>query len=326
MVTTHIRTPSSEQRNGAIPALLRDVLEGLRSSPKRLPCKYFYDEAGSKIFDAVCNVDEYYLTRTELGIMADHAPDMADLLGEQCVLIEYGSGSSIKTRLLLDHLVNPVGYVPVDISGKHLRESARQLANLYPKIPITPVCADFTAPFETPDFRHAAKRRVVYFPGSTIGNLTPPEAITLLRQSARRCGQDGVMLLGVDLKKDPAIITAAYNDAEGVSAAFNLNLLARINRELGANFRLDQFWHHALYHPVQGRIEMCLVSREAQIVEIQNNSFRFAEGESILTEYSYKYSLEEIELVASSAGFSVDEIWMDDQSYFAVCLLRVAGS
>jgi dimethylhistidine N-methyltransferase len=299
-------------------AFLADVLNGLRQPAKELPCKYFYDAEGSRLFDQICELDEYYLTRTELAIMRTHAAEMAALLGRQCLLLEYGSGSSIKTRLLLDHLAEPAAYVPVDISGDHLQESAQKLAELYPDVAVLPLCADFTRSFAVPSNGKRPARRVVYFPGSTIGNFTGDEAVALLRQTARRCGPGGGLLLGADLKKDPAVIHAAYNDKKGISAAFNLNLLVRINRELGADFQVDQFWHYAFYHPLDGRIEMHLVSRRDQRVRLAGQEFAFAEGETIRTEYSQKYSLGDLDQLASAGGFEVRQVWMDDRRYFCV--------
>src|SRR5207302_1283132 len=251
-----------------------------------LPCKYFYDEAGSLLFERITGLEEYYLTRTELAIMERHAAEMAGLLGRRCTLIEYGSGSSTKTRLLLDHAQDLAGYVPIDVSGEHLRRSAEALAENYPEIEVLPLCADFTRSLEPPFTRKLANRRVVYFPGSTIGNFTPGKALRLLRRTAELCGSGGGLLLGADLQKDPRIIEAAYNDKQGITAAFNRNILVRINRELRADFAIDQFAHRAFYNAAAGRIEMHLVSRRDQHVHIGDAEFFFAAGESILTEYS----------------------------------------
>jgi L-histidine Nalpha-methyltransferase len=318
--------PRLRNEKPVIPAPLdtfrADVLRGLHAPARELPCKHFYDATGSKLFDRICELQEYYLTRTELEIMRRHAADMAGLLGRNCLLIEYGSGSSVKTRLLLDRLVEPAAYVPVDLSGDYLEQTARSLAADYPQIPVLPLCADFSGPLELPGGKRPG-RRVVYFPGSTVGNFTPAEAVALLGQTAQRCGPGGALLLGADLKKDPRVITAAYNDADGVTAAFNLNLLARINRELGADFQLEQFWHHAFYHPVAGRIEMHLVSRRDQEIHVGGEAFFLAEGESIRTEYSYKYSLNDLRELAAAAGFEVRQVWTDDLRYFSVLYLAV---
>jgi dimethylhistidine N-methyltransferase len=300
-----------------------DILRGLRAAPKALPCKYFYDETGSRLFERITKLDEYYPTRSELAIMGRHAPEMAALLGRRILLIEYGSGTSLKTRLLLDHLHEPAGYVPIDISVEVLRDSAEALAEEYPHVEIMPVCADFTRQVALPVGDMRPRRRVVYFPGSTIGNFTPDEATALLRQTA---GLADALLLGVDLKKDPRVIEAAYNDRRGVTAAFNLNLLARINRELDGDFRLDQFWHHAFYNPRHGRIEMHLVSRQDQRAHLAGEEFAIAEGESIRTEYSYKYSPGDVRDLAARAGFEVARTWTDDQRRFCVAYLASTSS
>ncbi len=298
-----------------------DVLRGLAVPAKELPCKYFYDDAGSRLFERICELPEYYPTRTELGIMRRHVGAMAAELGPDCLLIEYGSGSSVKSRLLLEHLQRPAGYVPVDLARTALVGSATALAGHFPDLDVRPVCGDFTRPLPLPALPRRPRRRVVYFPGSTIGNLTADEAAALLRQTARLCGPGGGMLLGADLKKDPAVLHAAYNDAQGVTAAFNLNLLARINRDLDGDFRLDRFWHHAFYNAPAGRIEMHLVSRTEQRVGVGEASFALAEGETIRTEYSHKYSPADLGRLAAAGGFAVRRTWVDDRRYFAVLYL-----
>jgi dimethylhistidine N-methyltransferase len=323
MIITPHAGYSVARREDMAAAFREDAVKGLRACPKQLPCKYFYDDVGARLFERICEVEEYYLTRTELAIMREHADDMAEIIGPACCLIEYGSGSGVKTRLLLDHLSDPVGYFPVDISGRQLYESARQLASAYPHLEVRPIWGDFTQSIHLPP-ESRSSRRVVYFPGSTLGNFTPDEAVTLLRRTARRTGPDGGMLLGVDLKKNPGILTRAYNDKAGISAAFNLNLLVRMNRELGADFQIDQFWHHAFYEPLHGRMEMHLISKAEQTVRLGTHEFTFAEGESIRTEYSYKYSLDDLESLAAEGGFDLGEIWMDEQRFFAVCFLRVS--
>jgi dimethylhistidine N-methyltransferase len=301
----------------------RDVLRGLAGPRKELPCKYFYDAEGSRLFEEICELPEYYLTRCELGILERHAGTMAGLLGPRCALIEYGSGSGRKTRLLLDHLHDPAAYVPVDINKDFLLQSAEALAGSYPGLEVVPVCADFTRPFEVPALRQAAARRGVYFSGSTIGNFGPPEAVALLRNIVRLVGPGGGLLIGIDLKKDARILEPAYNDSRGVTAAFNLNLLARINRELGGDFRLERFRHHAFYDAPHGRIEMQLVSREEQSVRIGDEVFAFAEGEAIHTEYSYKYGLEEFAGMAARAGLRRDEVWTDERGLYSVQFCEV---
>jgi dimethylhistidine N-methyltransferase len=257
--------------------------------------------------------------------MEQHAPEMAGLLGSRCLLIEYGSGSSTKTRLLLDHLCDPAGYVPVDVSGEHLHRSAQALAAAYPALEVHPLCADFTRPLRLPVIRRPAARRVVFFPGSTIGNFTPAEAVTLLRRTARLTGRGGALLLGADLRKDPRVLEAAYNDSRGVTAAFNRNLLARINRELGADFVLAQFAHRAFYNATRGRIEMHLVSRCEQRVRVGAAEFSFRAGESIHTENSYKYDLRDVRDLAAAGGFASARVWTDEQQYFSVHYLAAAA-
>ncbi len=303
-----------------------DVLRGLRAPKKELPCKYFYDEVGSALFEQITELDEYYPTRTELGIMERHAAEMAQLLGPRCLLIEYGSGSSFKTRHLLDRLRDPAGYVPIDVSGEHLRRSARALGEEYPDVEVLPLCADFTRSLRLPACRKTAARRVVYFPGSTLGNFTPEAALALLRQTAVLCGHDGGLLLGVDLLKDPRVLEAAYNDRRGVTAAFNRNLLARINRELGADFDIEQFAHRAFYNSAHGRIEMHLVSRRDQVVRVGGVPFFFAAGESIHTENSYKYSLAALADLGRASGFAAERVWVDEHQNFSVAYLTVRHS
>jgi L-histidine Nalpha-methyltransferase len=301
-----------------------DVLRGLGAPAKELPCKYFYDEAGSTLFEQITGLEEYYPTRTELAIMNRHVKEMAGLLGPRCLLVEYGSGSSTKTRLLLDCLSDPVGYVPIDVSGEHLRRSAQMIAAEYSHVEVLPLCADFTRPLELPIPRKQPARRVVYFPGSTIGNFDPDDALALLRRTVVLCGRGGGLLLGADLRKDRRVLEAAYNDRSGVTAAFNRNILVRINRELGADFAVDQFMHRANYNAAEGRIEVQLVSNRDQSVHIGEAEFAFAAGESIHTEYSYKYRLRDLDDLAAAAGFEVERFWTDKREYFSVHYLTVA--
>jgi dimethylhistidine N-methyltransferase len=296
-----------------------DVLAGLARPQKRLPSKYFYDAAGSRLFDRITELDEYYPTRTELGIMRAHAGAMADRCGPQCLLVELGAGSLVKVRRLLDRLDRPAGYVPVDVSGDHLRGAAAALADDYPDLTVLPVVADFTRPFGLPGVPTA--RRVVYFPGSTIGNFDPPEADALLRRVARLVGPGGGLLLGCDLRKDVAVLERAYDDASGVTAAFNRNLLVRINRELGADFDPTAFRHSAFFNRDHSRIEMHLVSTAAQRVRVGAAAFDFRPGESIHTENSYKYDIDELAGRAASCGLRLDETWTDPQNDFAVLYL-----
>ena len=310
------RTPDTDQFRA-------DVLRGLRRRARELPCKYFYDETGSRLFEQICELEEYYLTRTELAIMHRHAGEMAEALGPDSLLVEYGSGSSVKTRLLLDRLPRVAAYVPLDVSREHLFRSARQLSARYPGVEVLPLCADFTGTFRLPEPSRPPARRVVYFPGSTLGNFDPTAAAGLLSRVAGLCGRGGAMLLGIDLKKDLRVLEPAYNDARGVTAAFNLNLLARINRELGADFDLAAFRHHAPYNRVLGCIEMYLISLRAQEVHLAGEVFSFAEEESILTERSFKYDLDEFRAWVSRTGLRVEKVWVDGQQYFAVLYLTV---
>ncbi len=297
---------------------LDDVLAGLALARKALPPKYFYDARGCELFEQICELPEYYLTRTELAIMSEHAQAMAKFLGPGCQLIEYGSGSSRKTRLLLEHLEPPL-YVPIDIAGEAIRAAATGLAARFPRLNITGVCADYSRPLTLPEFVGVPiRRKAVYFPGSTIGNFTPPEAAGFLKLVRRSVGTGGALLIGVDLKKDKARLDAAYDDAAGVTAAFNLNLLARINRELGGDFQLRRFRHKAFYDEAQGRIEMHIESLAAQLVHVAGQRFRFEPGETIHTEFSCKYGVEEFQALARSAGFAPGETWTDAQALFSV--------
>jgi dimethylhistidine N-methyltransferase len=294
------------------------VAEGLARRPRSLPCKYFYDERGSRLFDAICELDEYYPTRAELEIMDRHADAMATQLGEQVMLVEFGSGSSVKTRVLLHALRDPVAYVPLDISRDHLLRTAEQLGDEFPHIEILPLVADFTGEFTLPQSRRRPSHRAVYFPGSTIGNLLPQRASELLARIARTVDSDGGLLIGIDLQKDPAIIEAAYNDSKGVTAEFNKNLLRRINRELDGDFDLDRFRHRAVYNESAGRVEISLVSLCDQTIRVGNSQYQFGKGESILTEYSHKYTVEQFAGLASRAGFVLRQSWTDSGKLFAV--------
>jgi dimethylhistidine N-methyltransferase len=291
--------------------LKEDVIAGLSLPQKSLPPKYFYDAAGSRLFERICRLPEYYLTRAELALTRRHLASIARFAGKGCELVEYGSGEGLKTRLLIRAL-RPAAYLPVDISAAALRSAAQRLSREFPWLRIAPVHGDFSRPLELPASR---ARRVAYFPGSTIGNLTPDEAHAFLAMTR---GQAGRMLVGVDLKKDASILHAAYNDSRRVTAAFNLNLLARINRELGADFDLRRFSHYAFYNAPLGRIEMHLVSLARQTVRVGRHRFGFDAGESIHTENSYKYSVEEFRALAREAGFEGRKVWMDRKGLFAL--------
>jgi dimethylhistidine N-methyltransferase len=295
-----------------------EVLGGLACPRKMLPCKYFYDATGSALFDEICDLPEYYLTRDELGILRAHAPEMAALLGARCLVIEYGSGSGVKTRLLLDQLVDPAGYVPIDISPGPLLSAAHTLVAAYPTLEVLPVCADYTAEYPLPQPSSKPARRAVFFPGSTIGNFTPGEAESFLKHVGQVCGRGGALLVGVDLAKSAKTLERAYDDSQGVTARFNLNLLTRINRELGANFELGAFRHRAVYERSLRRVEMHLVSQRAQEVRVAGIPFTFQAGEAILTECSYKWDLVEFEQLARGAGWRMARVWTDPQRRFSV--------
>ena len=301
---------------------LDDVLRGLSSVSRSVPSKYFYDDIGSTIFDEICKLDEYYPTRVESEIMHRYGNEIACRLGANVRLIEYGSGSSLKTRILLDRLVDPCLYVPVDISNEHLSRMADTLATDYPLLSVAPVAADFTRPFEVPKSRFEARRTCVYFPGSTIGNFLQEEAIQLLADIADRCERGDGLLIGFDLRKDKDVLEKAYNDRAGVTAAFNKNLLHRMNSDLGANFDTRQFGHHAFFNDAAGRIEMHLVSLREQSVDIADHLFRFDRNETILTEYSQKYSISDFEQMTAQVGWQCKETWSDKRDYFAVMYLE----
>jgi dimethylhistidine N-methyltransferase len=297
-------------------AFRQDVVAGLSLPQKALAPKHFYDAAGSRLFERICRLPEYYLTRAELALTRAHLGAVARFAGRGGVLLEYGSGESLKTRLLL-RAMRPAVYMPVDISADALEAAVRKLAREFPRLRIAPVLGDFMRPLALPALP-GRERRTVYFPGSTIGNLTPQEAQAFLKMTRGQVGARGAMLVGVDLKKDANILHAAYNDRRGVTAAFNLNLLARINRELGADFDLRRFSHYAFYNAPLGRIEMHLVSLRGQTVNVGEHRFAFAAGESIHTENSYKYAVAEFQALAAQAGFRGDKVWMDRKGLFAL--------
>ncbi|MFO1158387.1 MAG: L-histidine N(alpha)-methyltransferase [Reyranellaceae bacterium] len=295
------------------------VLAGLSGSPRAIPARFLYDARGSVLFDRICELPEYYLTRTETGILQACAPEIARLAGPGCALVEYGSGSSVKSRLLLDALVDLAAYVPIDISRRHLDSTAAALRRDYPKLDVRPVCADYMALSELPEQVNA--RRLGFFPGSTIGNLTPADATAFLRRARTLLGEKGALVLGVDLKKDPQRLHDAYNDSAGVTAQFSLNLLRRMNRELGADFDLAGFAHEAFYNAVEGRIEIYLQSLRPQVVTVAGRRFSFSAGERIHTEWSYKFDRADIAALARSAGFEVARTWTDQADLFAVTYL-----
>lgn len=306
-------------------SFLDEVIAGLTRPRKALPPKYFYDARGCELFEAICETPEYYVTRAETALMRERAGEMALRLGPRCVLIEYGSGNGAKTRILLGALA-PAAYLAVDIAREQLRETAAGIARDFPQLTVVAVCADYSRPLALPRLDALdGCRRVVYFPGSTIGNFTPAEAAVFLTTARDLAGAGGAMLVGVDLKKDAARLDAAYNDAQGVTAAFNLNLLRRINRELGADFDLASFRHQAFYHEPLGRIEMHLVSLKAQQVTVSGQPIHFGAGETIHTENSCKYAAAEFQALARGAGFEPAACWMDREALFAVHYLVVPG-
>lgn len=307
-----------------IGSFLDDVINGLGLKQKSLAAKYFYDERGSELFEAICELPEYYPTRSEIALMRQHANSMARQIGDSVLLIEYGSGSSTKTPILID-AIRPAGYVPIDISREQLMQSALALAEVRPELPVRAVCADYTRELTLPFFDDLQfHRKLIYFPGSTIGNFDSLETDAFLRKMVQVAGPNGAALIGVDLKKDASRLHAAYNDAAGVTAEFNLNVLRRINRELDGNFDLNGFRHHAFYNDVLGRIEMHLLSLQSQTVTIGAKQFLFREGETIHTEISCKYSVEEFQAIANRAGLAATAVWTDPAQLFSVHFLTVS--
>jgi len=303
-------------------AFTADVVAGLSARPKTLPCKYFYDATGSLLFERICETPEYYPTRTEIGILKDFAPEMASLIGPAAHLVELGSGPSTKVRILLDAAPDLATYIPVDISGAYLMQTAASVAADHPSLHVIPVTADFTRGFSLP--RLAGRGRVVgFFPGSTIGNFPPAEAGTLLRRFGATLGAGSGLLIGVDLKKDARVLEAAYNDKAGVTAAFNLNILTRIRKELDSDVAPARFAHRAVYNPSAGRIEMYLDSRIRQSVRVGSHFFQFDKGEPISTEHSYKFEIPEFKALAAAAGYTARAVWRDKNRYFSVFYLTL---
>ena len=295
------------------------VVAGLSGEPKTIPPKFFYDEWGSALFHQICETEEYYLTRTEVELLRDKGPEIAALAGENTTVVEYGCGSSLKIRTLLDSLIEPAEYVAIDISREHLCRVAEDIATDYADIRVGAICADFTKDLELPaEAGINGGRKIGFFPGSTIGNQTPEEASHFLARVRRQVDDDGALVIGVDLKKDPALLDAAYNDGDGVTAQFNLNVLGRMNRELDAVIDLDAFEHLAFYNAPEGRVEMHLKSRKAQSAVIAGREFSFAEGETIHTENSYKYHIGEFTEMAGEAGFSSTAAWTDENALFSI--------
>ncbi|MDX2216210.1 MAG: L-histidine N(alpha)-methyltransferase [Oculatellaceae cyanobacterium bins.114] len=313
--------------------LRAEVILGLSQPQKSIPPKFLYDKQGAQLFDDICTLDEYYLTRTEISILKTYANEIADLIDDG-VLIEFGSGSSQKIRVLLDAMSSLPTYVALDISKQHLQDSCGDLVAAYPGLSAIAICTDYTQPFKLPEISAlqssslngviAHQRRVGFFPGSSIGNLEPEEAIEFLKNVAGLLGANGSLLVGVDLKKSKEILEPAYDDTKGISAAFAMNLLTRINRELGADFDLNQFRYRAFYNPV-GRIEMGLVSLIDQSIHLDGVCIPFAQGETLRTEYSYKYSIPEFQSLAEQAGFQARTVWTDPQHWFSLHCLNVVA-
>jgi len=308
-------TLASSEAAALAAAFAADLHAALRGSPRQISPKYFYDAAGSALFDAICELPEYYPTRTEQLILQTCGRDMAAHIGASVDLIEFGAGSCTKVQFLLDHLGTDLRYCPIDISGEHLALSTARLARRYPGIAICPVVADYTAKLSLPN--PGARRRVGFFPGSTLGNFTPDEALQFLRHAARLL-QGGALLIGVDLIKHPDRLHAAYNDRQGITADFNKNLLRRANEELGSNFELDQFDHSAFYNAPLQRIEMHLVSRRRQTVDLQQQRYAFEQGQTLHTENSYKFTIEGLRHLAAQAGWQAGTVWTDPEQLFSL--------
>ncbi len=323
--------------NPQLACFAEEVIGGLKKTPRCIPPKFFYDKRGSHIFDDICETDEYYVTRTETELLKKHNTEIAQLIGENCLLIEPGSGNSQKVRILLDEL-KPQTYLPMDISRDYLTSAAQELANEFPWLDVHAACVDYTTPIDLSFVENCTDtdpaenrinntiRKVAFFPGSSIGNFEKSHAGQFLKNMANMLGVNGGLLIGVDLKKDPSTLHAAYNDKNGATAEFNLNLLTRINRELGANFNIGNFSHHAFYNNEKSRIEMHLVSNRPQSVTIDSEYFHFKEGDTIHTENSYKYHIEEFQELASEAGFKSRRVWTDENNLFSLHYFEVAES
>jgi dimethylhistidine N-methyltransferase len=335
-------------REPASSDFLSEVIAGLSSQPRTLPCKFFYDERGAALFQKICDLPEYYITRTELQILRLQGAAIAATLGPQIQLIGLGTGAGTKTRILLEELQEPAVYVPIDISKDQLQKSTARFREIFPHLEILPVCADYLEPFELPSPERASSRKVVYFPGSTVGNFEPRQAKIFFRRIANFCRTNGGLLIGVDLRKDRHVLESAYNDSAGVTAEFNLNLLARANRELGAKFDLNHWRHRAIYNSIDGRIEMHLISDTDQTVRIEDRQWsrrepsdidgqpdrvlsgdarhqiHFRAGEKIITEYSYKYAPDGFIALAREAGFEFVQMWTDNARLFGVFYFSVA--
>ncbi|MGB0716748.1 MAG: L-histidine N(alpha)-methyltransferase [Phycisphaerae bacterium] len=295
-----------------------DVLRGLASNPKVLPSQYLYDEKGAVLFDEICETDDYYVTQTEISILEDNLDAIKAKIGPSAVVIEPGSGSGIKTRLLLEGLEDPAGYVPIDVAKKQLAEFASSMDKAFPDLDVLPICADFTGDYELPDYVDQHRKRIIYFPGSTIGNFMPEFALRLLHHMRDICGPHGGILIGVDLIKDHQVLERAYDDSDGVSRDFAMNYLVRLNRELQADFSLDDFTYEAPFNEKESRIEMALVSLKDQQIDLDGAEVAFRKGERIRTEVSYKFSVESFAALAGRAGLKVEDVWTDEKRLFSI--------
>ncbi len=300
-----------------------DVLAGLIQTPKRIPSKFFYDERGSQLFEEITKLDEYYLTRTEISILQRYLPEIASLVGPDALVIEFGTGAGLKTNMLLAALDRPAAYVPIDISREQLLDASLELVEAFPELEVWPVCADYTESFSLPKPNSRTAQTVVFFPGSTVGNFTPDEAVGFLRSVVASVGTGVNLLIGFDRRKETATLEAAYDDRRGVTAAFNLNLISRINREFNATLSADKFRHHAFFNTLESRIEMHLVSIVGQSIQLEDTEIRLSEGEHIVTEYSYKYSREAFAAIIEASGFELVQRWSDSREYFDVWYCRV---
>ena len=306
----------------AVEDFAADVVRGLSRRPKATSPKWLYDARGSALYELVCDQPEYYPPRIETALLARHAEDLAEIIGPEALVFEYGAGSARKTALLLGALRRPTAYVPVDISREPLLAATEALGARFPRLPVRPVVADFTAPFALPVADLACRRRVAFFPGSTIGNFDPPDAVALLRRMGRDAGPGGMLVIGVDLPKEEAVLVTAYDDARGATAAFDLNLLGRMNRELGGDVRLSAVRHRAIWDARLSRVEMHLEAREPQVVHVAGRAFGFEEGETLHTESAYKWEPRAFDVLAAIAGWAPEAAWTDDRAWFAMRLYR----
>ncbi len=317
-------TLSSKDKTVTNDSFKTEIIAGFFTSPKRITSKFFYDELGSSLFEKITTLPEYYLTRTEISIFERFLPEMAAAIGPKATVVEFGSGSGTKTRMLLGHLLHPRSYIPIDISRETLHRSAMELSIQFPQIEICPIHADYTEEIRLPGLRAADGRTLIFFPGSTIGNFTPPEAESFLRRAASLVGPRGALLIGFDRRKDPRILEAAYNDSEGVTAAFNLNLIRRIDDAFGIHIPAENFKHYAFFNEAKSRIEMHLVSLEDQRFSLDGNEIFFSKDEHVVTEYSYKYTSESFQMLLKAGGFEVERRWTDPKDYFEVCYATLA--